>query len=77
MLDYSLGRSIYYVRTEGGGRWVRKMANFANDSTDRLPEMDAPFLFMKVYASYIYVFQNVGIGPAVDPINTPAVNGLD
>ena len=51
MLDYSLGRSIYYVRTEGGGRWVRKMANFANDSTDRLPEMDAPFLFMKVYAT--------------------------
>ena len=53
------------------------MANFANDSTDRLPETDAPFLFMKVYASYIYVFQNVGFGPAVDPINTPAVNGLD
>ena len=32
------GRSIYYVRTEGGGGGVREVANCANDSTDRLRE---------------------------------------
>ena len=31
------GRSIYYIRTEGGG--VKEVANFANNSTDRLREM--------------------------------------
>ena len=34
---YCKGRSIYYVRTKGG-RGLREMANYANDSTDRLRE---------------------------------------
>ena len=32
------GRSIYYVRTEGGGG-LKKLPKFANDRTDRLREM--------------------------------------
>ena len=37
-LQVRKGRSIYYVRTEGGGG-LKEVANFANDSTDRLREM--------------------------------------
>ena len=35
--NYDKGRSIYYVRTEGG-EGVKEVANFANDKTDRLRE---------------------------------------
>ena len=40
MLIYPLlGLSIYYVRTKGEGGGVKKLPKFANNSTDRLCEM--------------------------------------